>query len=97
MTDYKGEMRRFGESVAQSSGPAVYQPGDYINVWVRSGIPCVEIDVYTAQRGDPYADDFDVDQWDNEKLFLESPVGPGRDARRAWKHGFGLARGLLAG
>lgn len=91
MNIHAATMRRFGE--CNHYGPAVYQPGEFIDCSVIDGKLTVLVDCYAMTHPNP--SDFDVDQWEAEKLILEQ--APGANQRDAWYDAFRLARAFLNG
>lgn len=91
MSIHAATIRRFGE--CNHYGPAVYQPGDFIDCDVVDGKLTVTVDCYAMTHPDQI--DFDVDQWQAEKLILEQV--PGTAQRDAWRDAFKLARAFLHG
>jgi len=91
MSIHAATMRRFGE--CNHYGPAVYQPGEFIDCSVIDGRLVVFVDCYAMSH--PNEKDFDDDQWEAEKLLLEQ--APGTRQRDAWRGAFKLARAFLNG
>lgn len=86
-------MQRFGECNVDNT-PAVYQPGEFIDVDVRDGLLVLEIDCYSFMRQGS-DEEFDVDQWEDERLYLLQPAEV--PMRAFWYEAFKVARALLSG
>lgn len=88
------QMRRFGEG--NLGQPAVYQPGEYIDLTIVDGACVVVVDCWSwmADRG-LISDEFDVDAWDELKLILTQAEGV--PARQFWTEAFQIARAMVNG
>lgn len=93
-------MRHFGAcnypSREFAGDPAIYQPGQYLNLRMLNGVVVLEVDCWTWMHDRGLIEgEFDVDTW--EAMTLRFEQHPGIPARKFWREAFQMARGLVNG